>query len=83
MWPTRDPFSKINLCTFYILRYDFDFFLIMITQTRKIEEFLQILINTWIIGPGIVHRFIFENGSLVGLEKIGRHVQDVDLCREL
>jgi hypothetical protein len=38
----------------------------MITQTRKVEEFPQILINTWIIGPGIAHRFIFENGySLV------------------
>jgi hypothetical protein len=42
---------------FYILRYDFDLFLIMITQTRKIEEFLQILINTLIIGPGIAHGF--------------------------
>jgi hypothetical protein len=41
----------------YILRYDFDLFLIMITQTRKIEEFLQILINTLIIGPGIAHGF--------------------------
>jgi hypothetical protein len=45
----------------------------MITQTRKIEEFLQILINTWIIGPGIAHGFIFENGSLVG--HINQHLE--------
>ena len=45
----------------------------MITHTRKIEEFLQILINTRIIGPGIAHRFIFENGSLVG--HINQHLE--------
>ena len=37
----------------------------MITRIRKIEEFLQILSHTWIIGPGIARRFIFENGSLI------------------
>ena len=43
----------------------------MITQIRKIEEFLQILSHTWIIGPGIAHGFIFENGSLVDTNQHG------------